>query len=207
MSATMIAWALVGYQATIVSGTGNGQYCVIRANTATAISCSAGWVTNYYQLAIVNPDSTSKFVAEPNWSAHPATSGTATFTPFNFNVIGNCNGCAAASDVQLNDVVAEGGQLRVSGPFSKIKHLIVSWADWNSAGFILEDSLNFAELDDILVDKPDQVINVGGTAKRIAWDFAATAVGTPSTREWPFRIGERCRFAGATGRTGWAFSE
>lgn len=169
--------AFVGYQATIVSGTGNGQYCVIRANTATTISCSAGWVTNYYQLAIVNPDSTSKFVAEPNWSAHPATSGTATFTPFNFNVIDNCNGCAAASDVELNDVVTEGGQLRVSGPFSKIKHLIVSRADWNSAGFIFEDSLNFAELDDILVDKPDQVINVGGTAKRIAWQFARNSGG------------------------------
>jgi hypothetical protein len=169
--------AFVGYQATIVSGTGNGEYCVITANTATTITCGAGWVTNYYHLAIVNPDATSKFVVEPNWSVHPTTSGSVTFAPFNFNVIDNCNGCAAASDVELDDVVTAGGQLRVSGPFSKIKHLIVSRTDWNSAGFILEDAFNFAEFDDILIDKPDQVINVGGSVKRMAWQFVRNSGG------------------------------
>jgi hypothetical protein len=65
----------------------------------------------------------------------------------------------------------------VSGPFSKIKHLVVSRVDWNSAGFILEDALNFAEYDDILIDKPDQMINVGGTAKWIAWHFDRNSGG------------------------------
>jgi hypothetical protein len=169
--------AFVGYQATIVSGTGNGEYCVITANTATTITCTAGWVTNYYQLPIVNPNVASRFVVEPNWSSHPATSGSITFAPFNFNVIDNCNGCAAASDVELTDVVTAGGQLRVSGPFSKIKHLIVSRADWNSAGFILDDALSFAEFEDILIDKPDQEINVGGAAKRMAWQFVRNGSG------------------------------
>jgi hypothetical protein len=168
---------LVGYQATIVSGTGNGEYSLVTANTATTITCRAGWVTNYYQLAIVNPDTTSNFVVEPYWAGNPTTSGTATFAPFNFNVIDNCNSCAPASDAQLYDVVTAGGQLRVSGPFSKINHLIVSRSDWNSAGFVLEDALNFAEYEDILIDKPDQVINVGGTTKRLSWKFARNSGG------------------------------
>ena len=87
--------ALVGEQATIVSGTGKGEYCVITSNTATVITCAAGWVTNYYQLAIVNPDASSKFVVEPNWSSGPIESGTVKFAPFNFNVI---EGNAGAGD-------------------------------------------------------------------------------------------------------------
>ena len=42
--------AFAGQQATIVFGGGNGEYCVVASNTATTITCAAGWRTNYYQL-------------------------------------------------------------------------------------------------------------------------------------------------------------
>ena len=96
ISNSAAAWAsneFAGQQATIVSGKGNGEYCVITSNTASVITCAAGWATNYYQLAIVDPNASSKFVVEPNWAAHPTTNGTVTFAPFNFNVIeGNAGG-------------------------------------------------------------------------------------------------------------------
>jgi hypothetical protein len=169
--------ALTGQQATIVSGTGNGEYCVITSNTATAITCAAGWVTNYYQLAIVNPDTSSKFVVEPNWTSHPTTSGTVTFAPFNFNVIEGSAG-GPISDGELHDVVAPGGQIKIGGPYSEVRHVFVSRTDWNSAGFILEDSFQLADYDDVYVEKPDQDINVGGTTKRIPWAFFRNSGGS-----------------------------
>jgi hypothetical protein len=168
--------AFVGQQATIVSGTGNGEYCAITSNNTTVITCAVGWVTNYYQLAIVNPDASSKFVVEPNWASHPTTSGTVTFVPFNFNVIEG-NAGAAIMDGELYDVGAPGGQIKITGPYSELKHVFVSRTDWNSAGFVLEDSLQLADYDGIYIDKPDQNINVGGTGKRIPWTFARNSGG------------------------------
>ena len=162
--------AFKGQQATIVAGTGNGEYCAITSNTATAITCAAGWITNYYQLAIVSPDASSKFVIEPNWSSHPTTSGTVTFAPFDFNVIEGTLG-APIGDGGLYDVSAPGGQIKIGGPYSELKHVFVSRSDWNSAGFILEDALQLADYDDIYIEKPGQAINVGGTTKRISWTF------------------------------------
>jgi len=159
-----------GEQATVVAGTGNGEYCAITSNTATVITCAAGWVTNYYQLAIVSPDASSKFVIEPNWSLHPTTSGTVTFVPFDFNVIEGTLG-GPIGDGELYDVDAPGGQIKIGGPYSELKHVFVSRSDWNSAGFILEDALQLPDYEDVYIDKPDQAINVGGTTKRIPWTF------------------------------------
>jgi hypothetical protein len=163
--------AFKGEQATIVAGTGNGEYCAITTNTATVITCAAGWVTNYYQLAIVSPDASSKFVIEPNWSSHPTTSGTLTLAPFDFNVIEGALG-GGIGDGELYDVSAPGGQIKIGGPYSELKHVFVSRSDWNSQpGFILEDALQLADYEDIYIVKPDQAINVGGTTKRIPWTF------------------------------------
>jgi len=163
-------------QATIVSGTGNGEYCVITSNIATVITCAAGWVTNYSQLEIVNPDASSRFVVEPNWTSHPTASGTITFAPFDFNVIeGNAGGPIA--DGELYDVDAPGGQIKIAGPYSELKHVFVSRADWNSAGFVLEDSLQLADYDDIYIEKPEQDINIDGTTKRIPWVFFRNSGG------------------------------
>ena len=133
-------------------------------------------MTNYYQLTIVSPDASSKFVVEPNWSSHPTTSGTVTFAPFDFNVIeGNVGG--TIDDGELYDVVAPGGQIKIGGPYSHLKQVFVSRQDWNSAVFILEDALQLADYEDVYVDKPDQAINVGGTTKRIPWNFFRNSGG------------------------------
>jgi hypothetical protein len=175
-TATWPSNSFAGQEATIVAGKGNGEYCVITSNTASVITCAAGWVTNYYQLTIVDPDASSKFVVEPNWASHPTSSGGVTFAPFNFNVIeGNAGGPIANGE--LYDVVAPGGQIKIAGPYSELKHVFVSRTDWNSAGFVLEDSLQLAEYDGIYVEKPDQDINVGGTTKRIPWTFFRNSGG------------------------------
>ena len=169
--------AFKGQRATIVAGTGNGEYCAITSNSASVITCSAGWVTNYYQLAIVNPDATSEFVIEPNWSSHPTTSGTVTFAPFDFNVVEGTSG-APIGDGELYDVSAPGGQIKIGGPYSHLKQVFVSRQDWNSAGFVLEDALELADYEDVYVDKPDRAINVGGTTKRIPWTFFRNSGGS-----------------------------
>ena len=137
ISNSAAAWSsneFAGQQATIVSGKGNGEYCAIISNTSTVITCSAGWATNYYQLTVVDPDASSKFVVEPNWTLHPTTSGTVTFTPFNFNVIeGNLGG--PIGDGELYDVSAPGGQIKIGGPYSELRHIFVSRTDWNSEAF------------------------------------------------------------------------
>jgi hypothetical protein len=169
--------AFAGQQATIVSGKGNGEYCFITSNTASVITCAAGWVTNYYQLTIVDPDSSSKFVVEPNWASHPTNNGTVTFASINFNVIeGNAGGPIAEGEI--HDVVAPGGQIKIGGPYSELKHVFVSRTDWNAGGVVLEDSLQLADYDDIYVEKPDQDINVGGTTKRIPWTFFRNSGGS-----------------------------
>ena len=165
-----------GQQATIVSGKGNGEYCAITSSSGSVITCSAGWVTNYYQLAIVDPDATSKFVVEPNWAAKPTTSGTVTFAPFNFNVIEG-NAGAGIGDGELYDVSAPGGQIKIGGPYSELKHVFVSRTDWNSGGLPLDDALELADYDDVFVEKPGQDINVGGTTKRIPWRFVRNSGG------------------------------
>src|SRR5215469_7923517 len=168
--------AFRGQQATIVAGTGNGQYCAITSNTTTVLTCAGGWLTNYYQLTIVNPDASSQFVVEPNWTSQPTTSGTVTFAPFEFNVIeGNVGGTIA--DGELYDVAAPGGRIKIGGPYSHLKQVFVSRQDWNSATFALEDSFQLADYEDIYVEKPDQDINVGGTTKRIPWTFTRNSGG------------------------------
>jgi hypothetical protein len=165
-----------GQQATIVSGKGNGEYCVITSNGVSVITCAAGWVTNYYHLAIVDPDASSKFVVEPHWASHPTSNGTITFAPFNFNVIeGNAGGGISAGE--LYDVAAPGGQIKIAGPYSELKQVFVSRTDWNSGGLVLDDSLQLADYDDIYIEKPGQDINVGGTAKRIPWTFFRNSGG------------------------------
>ncbi len=168
--------SFAGQQATIVSGKGNGEYCAITSNSASVITCSAGWVTNYYQLASVDPDASSKFVVEPNWASHPTSSGTVTFALLNFNVIeGNLG--APIGDGELYDVGAPGGQIKIGGPYSELKHVFVSRTDWNSGGFVLDDPVQLADYDDIYIEKPGQDIGVEGTTKRIPWTFFRNSGG------------------------------
>src|SRR5215469_14028842 len=148
----------------------------ITSNTTTVLTCAGGWTTNYYQLTIVSPDASSKFVVEPNWTSQPTMSGTITFAPFEFNVIeGSVGGTIA--DGELYDVAAPGGQIKIGGPYSHLKQVFVSRQDWNSATFALEDAFQLADYEDIYVEKPYQDIYIGGTTKRIPWTFFRNSGG------------------------------
>ena len=142
-SANWTVNAFVGQQATIVAGTGNGEYCLVTSNTATTITCKAGWVSSAYQFTTVNPDATSQFVVEPYWAGQPTTSGTVAFVVMNFNVISGAPNDGIANDLDLYDVQAMGGQIN-AGTRSHLDDVVVSRTDWLGSNgkqlFVLENN-------------------------------------------------------------------
>src|SRR5579862_6228296 len=168
--------AFNGQQVCIVAGTGNGEYGVITGNTASTLTFAGGLQTNYYQLAIASPDSTSQFVIEPYWKgltgAGPWTNGTVTFQRMNFNVISGAPNDQGCGDCELHDVAAPGGQVNVGGTNSIIDHVYVSRTDWSGSNGTQgygEDATWWTTIKDVTITAPDQAINPGGTTKHIPW--------------------------------------
>jgi hypothetical protein len=159
--------AFLGYRATIITGMGHGHYCIITANDATSIACSAGWVTSYVEMPDEIPDSTSTFVVEPNWGTQ-FTSGGMTWIAFPFNVIEGDAG-ANSGNTTLERVGAPGGKIKALGWF---KNVFVSRPDWEATGNPLEDWIEPYTYENVLVDRPGSSINVGGTTKRLGWKFS-----------------------------------
>lgn len=88
--------AFVGQRVTIMTGAGKYQYGVITGNTATTLTCAAGFVSDFLIRAdtglpviITTPDATSTFLIEPNWSAGPTSSGTVNFAVLNVFSLGD----------------------------------------------------------------------------------------------------------------------
>jgi hypothetical protein len=188
--ASWTANAFSGQQACIVSGTGNGEYGVITGNTANTITFSAGLTTNYYQLPIVIPDSTSVFVVEPYWKgltgAGPFTNGTAQFKHFDFNVISGAPNDGGCGNCMIVDVEAMGGQVNVGGAASLIDHLYVSRQDWagsNGTQGFADGQNMLTAIRDVTVGGgpyggvPDQAIPVGGENKWIPWGLYRNSGG------------------------------
>jgi hypothetical protein len=167
--------AFVGQMVCIVAGTGNGQYMIVTANDkGSTIKGSGGWQTKYYHLLIVNPDTTSRFVIEPNWGTQ-FTSGTVRFALFDFRVV---DGCTAGGSTQGNmgncllfDVAAPGGTINAGGQFSRLENVFPSRTDWGGTGFGLEDALITNTYQNVVVERPDSAISVGGTSKQLTWSF------------------------------------
>ncbi len=170
----------VGQMVCIVGGTGNGQYMIVTANDRDrTITGSGGWQTKYYELSVVNPDATSQFVVEPNWGKQ-FTSGTVNFALFDFKVI---DGCSPGGSTQGNngnceiyDVAAPGGQLNVGGAYGHIESVFPSRTDWIT-GLPLDDALVTNIYQNVIIERPDAEINVGGTGKRLAWNFPRNSGG------------------------------
>jgi hypothetical protein len=158
--------SLVGYRATLITGAGSGHYCLITANDATSITCAAGWVTNYVQLADAPPDDTSSFVVEPNWGTQ-TTSGGVTWAALPFNAIeGDAGG--SGNYVTLERVSVAGGKIRAAGWF---KDVFVSRPDWEGVQWPLDDNIVTGQYNNVLVERPDSAISVGGANKRLGWRF------------------------------------
>jgi hypothetical protein len=154
----------VGQQATIVGGAGVGQFCIITANSATTLSCSAGWVTNYVpEIAIVVPDNTSQFVVEPNWGAtHAVTSsGTVGLAYYNFTTVN------AGANTLLQDDAFPGGQIGF-GANSEIKNVQVSRADWGS-GRSLDSTFIPGEADRVTIVRPGSELCCGLQNAYLPW--------------------------------------
>jgi hypothetical protein len=179
--------AFVGLQVCIVGGTGNGQYMVITANdTGTTITGSSGWQTQYYEYQVVNPDATSQFVIEPYWAgltgSGPWSVGSATFTRFDFTVIAGCSGGGSTQGNMGNcliyDVAAPGGTTTISGSMNRVENFFPSRNDWGGNQFMWEDSVVSMTMRNVVVERPDSAISVGGTAKWIPWKAYRNSGGT-----------------------------
>lgn len=163
--------AFKGQQVCLVAGVGNGEWALITGNTANAITFSGGLQTNYYQLVVVTPDTTSTFVIEPHWKqlagAGPWTNGTVTFNRMNFDVIDGGS--------EIYDVVAMGGQVNVSGASSVIDHLIVSRTDWAGSDGVqsfVGGQYTLGTIRDVVVGGGkvfDQQIAVSGMNQYVPW--------------------------------------
>ncbi|MGA7792973.1 MAG: hypothetical protein WCA19_08035 [Candidatus Acidiferrales bacterium] len=130
-----------GYKASIVQGKDVGCYGLVTSNTATTITFSAGLVSDYNSMSGIScsssPDSTSKFVVEPNWGTQ-TFSGSATFALFDFNVIdGPFNNGTIGSNFEISNLSVVGGKINATGDFSDI---VVSRTDWMPSGISLLES-------------------------------------------------------------------
>ncbi len=167
-SASWTPSAFVGYRATIVAGTGIGHYCVVTANDATSITCSGGWLTQFYRLPQATPDNTSQFVIEPNWGTQ-FTSGGVTWAAFEFNAI---DGAPAGGKVGpgslIEDVNIAGGKLAVGGSGGTVMHRVMvsrpDWIDTAGQGYPVDQGYESFRADQVTITRPGGTVYVPATA-------------------------------------------
>jgi hypothetical protein len=71
---TVNAW--VGFYLSLLNGAGQYQYCTITANTATTVTCSGGWQTDFPDyVTSANPDTTTQYIIEPAWGTQFSNNG------------------------------------------------------------------------------------------------------------------------------------
>jgi hypothetical protein len=196
--ASFVANGLVGQKASILQGKDIGCYGLVTANNTTTITFSAGLVTDYGAntgfSCSATPDSTSKFVIEPNWGTQ-TTSGTAAFGLFDFNVLdGPFNNGTVGSNFEVSNFSIGGGKINATGNFSDIT---VSRTDWMPSGNqLLENSIVPYSFKNIIVaraGRPSQFADV-------PWNFPRNGI-TGYKDYTQFQIGTmpECWAAGSTG--------
>ena len=72
---------------------------------------------------IVNPDATSKFVVEPNWSLHPTKGGTITFAP-KTSTRSKVPSESPLAMANFYDVADPGGQIKIGRPYSPLEQVV-----------------------------------------------------------------------------------
>ena len=167
-SASWTPSAFVGYRATIVAGTGIGHYCLITANDATSVTCSGGWLTQFYRLPQATPDNTSQFVIEPNWGTQ-FTSGGVTWAAFEFNAI---DGAPAGGKVSggslIEDVWINGGKIAIGGNGGGIMHRVIvsrpDWIDTGGQGYPVDTPYESFRADQVTVSRPGGTVYLPATA-------------------------------------------
>lgn len=188
--------AFTGYRASILSGTGQYQYCIITSNTADTITCSAGWVTDYplKRLSpgtIVAAAAGSVFEVEPNWGTQ-FTSGTTTFALFEYNVIDGNPSLGPTSEhngVIRNFRVTQGGG-KVHSTSRDIRNMTVTRSDWaTGSNNDFDDRSTSINYQNILVFRNVVAASIklavpwtfprnGGVVKLMGPDISPTLYGT-----------------------------
>lgn len=132
---TSVGWtvnAFAGMLAAVASGTNINCYGVITSNTASTLTLSAGWITQYPYIACPGPDSTSTFYLEPAWNHGTVVDGGITMVYMDEDVIGTCHTCAGFSFSHIENVNVPGGRIATAAGNSGnyFKSLEVSRSDW-----------------------------------------------------------------------------
>lgn len=159
---TSAGWTVdqwVGQRASIVSGTGKFQYCLVTSNTSDTITCSAGWTNDYgnYIFELFNaplaPSSDSHFVIEPNWASNPTTTGTAQIEVVDIYAAGISNDGSSSATLHIDGFTAGGGTKIAANGQSTIRHMDATRADFWGVDLDLNDA-GFFEASTIRIRKP-----------------------------------------------------
>jgi hypothetical protein len=127
------AW--VGWYLSILAGTGQYQYCIITANTATVVTCSGGWLTDFPDyVTIANPDTTTQYIIEPAWGTM-TTNGSVVWAADTTKI----TGIASAYNTFI-----PGLQIQFSGPQPLVDRLMVTRADWNAQSSFIDNAQEWA---------------------------------------------------------------
>jgi hypothetical protein len=174
--------AFVGMLVSNYTGTNLNCYGTITANTAQTITVGAGWVTKYPFTNCPGPALGTSFATQPAWNHGVVTSGTATLTYQDDDVIGTCSGCVGFIG-RLEDVVAPGGRVSIwTSPTSRtvISNLVVSRSDWlrSSGGNPQQPAMDIDW--DVRVISATAIANSSSIGQEQVWAYPSTT-GIPFT--------------------------
>jgi hypothetical protein len=134
-----------------LSGAGFPEYCLITSNTASVFTCSAGWVTDYPSIPVVNPANGTTYDIQPAWGPATVTSGTTTLTRDDTTY----SGISLAIDTFFP------GKIVAVVPAAVIDNMQLTRADWAQIASFPESPVEATELS-VLVGSPS--ITAAGSA-------------------------------------------
>ena len=160
--------AFVGYKVTIISGAGRYQYGIITSNTSDTLTVSAGWVSDYEEVAnhtvvdtyghvvITAPASGSHFVVEPNWNGGTVTAGNVSMDALVPHAVG-APSTGGGFQGTLNGFSVEYGGDGVFGEVVTLDNVKFTQADWihSSSGNKLDTNFPRFKTRNVIVRRVD----------------------------------------------------
>jgi hypothetical protein len=139
---TVNAWS--NWYASIISGTGANEYGIVTSNTANTFTVAGGWLTDFgATVPVVNPDSTSCFLIEPQWGMQTSNNGV-TWAAITKKISGLA---------LVDGFFVPGLQVTFNNP-QLMRGLQVTRSDWNGGAGTPDGPFVNGGLDDILAGTP-----------------------------------------------------
>jgi hypothetical protein len=185
-------------RATIMSGSGKYQYCLIDSNDATTLNCPAGWQTDYklrgdtgLPVVVTAPDSTSTFLIEPDWPSNPTSSGSVTFALLDIVTLGNADTFYPLSGNIEGFRGGLGTRIYYNG--GDIKAAAFSRSDWfESNAKILDDTYIKSTFDKVLIQRYGAAEN-----EYVSWSIPRNGL-TPSFTDYSYKqVGRQAQISSA----------